>query len=215
MKLIGTRASSKPLYAALGLPENATAAEIRDSFICIAMAHHPDFGSGPSEVFMEAMHAYGVLSDPAMRRLYDRHGLDVDGPDSLKKEATVVICNALMQVLGSTEYGTNPVAAVRSALLSELNEMVQSREGMSGGVVKVERGLLDIESRWSGAEEMKEKLLKMIRARLVLTRDELEKLDRNIRIERAALMLLELVNYQMPSPVFGISRIRGGKCVIG
>jgi len=64
------------LYEVLGVPEDATAEEIRDAFRRLAAQTHPDVaGNDPAtlEKYRAATRAYKVLGDVDTRRAYDRH----------------------------------------------------------------------------------------------------------------------------------------------
>jgi molecular chaperone DnaJ len=64
-------------YKVLGVPRNATEAEIKKAYRQAALKYHPDKNPGSKEAeekFKEAAEAYQVLSDPEKRRLYDQYG---------------------------------------------------------------------------------------------------------------------------------------------
>lgn len=61
----------KDYYAALGVPKDATAADIKKAYRKLAAAHHPDRNPGGEERFKEISEAYDVLSDDTKRREYD------------------------------------------------------------------------------------------------------------------------------------------------
>lgn len=79
------------LYAALRVKKTATAAEIKAAYRALALKHHPDHGGSEAE-FKRLTAAYEVLSDPAQRERYDRHGLV--GP--------IVILSYAVERLGAT-----------------------------------------------------------------------------------------------------------------
>jgi len=58
-------------YKALGVPEEATEADIRRAYRKLAKQCHPDTHPGSEERFKEISSAYDVLSDAAKRKEYD------------------------------------------------------------------------------------------------------------------------------------------------
>ncbi|KAK9449969.1 uncharacterized protein V1518DRAFT_415189 [Limtongia smithiae] len=68
-------------YTVLGVSPNASAAEIKRAYRRLALVHHPDkAGSDKTSAaaahtrFQELVFAYGILSDPEKRKLYDATG---------------------------------------------------------------------------------------------------------------------------------------------
>lgn len=64
-------------YQILGVPRNATEAEIKAAYRKLALKHHPDRNPGDKaaeEKFKEANTAYEALSDPKKRQMYDQFG---------------------------------------------------------------------------------------------------------------------------------------------
>jgi DnaJ-like protein len=63
-------------YDVLGVPRDASGAEIKRAFRVLVHRLHPDVATQPlDESFHEVVAAYEVLSHPRKRRLYDRLGL--------------------------------------------------------------------------------------------------------------------------------------------
>lgn len=65
----------KDFYKVLGLPETATAEEIKKAYRKLAQTHHPDANPGDSEAegkFKEISEAYATLSNPEQRKEYDQ-----------------------------------------------------------------------------------------------------------------------------------------------
>ena len=64
-------------YEILGVSKNASLQEIKSNYRKLAIQYHPDRNPGSTEAetnFKEAAEAYGVLSDPEKRQLYDQFG---------------------------------------------------------------------------------------------------------------------------------------------
>ena len=64
-------------YATLGVPRQASQADIKKAFRKLARQHHPDVNKGDSTAeqrFKEVSEANEVLSDPEKRKLYDQLG---------------------------------------------------------------------------------------------------------------------------------------------
>jgi molecular chaperone DnaJ len=68
----------KDLYAVLGVPRTASAAEIKKSYRKLARKYHPDVNPGSTEAeerFKAISEAYDILNDPEKRKLYDEFGM--------------------------------------------------------------------------------------------------------------------------------------------
>jgi molecular chaperone DnaJ len=65
----------KDYYAVLGVPKNASAAEVKKAYRKLAQQHHPDTKQGDPDAearFKEISAAYDVLGDGEKRRAYDQ-----------------------------------------------------------------------------------------------------------------------------------------------
>src|SRR5260370_40346033 len=64
-------------YKNLGVPRNASEADIKSAYRKLARKHHPDVNPNNKEAenqFKEINEAYEVLSDPDKRAMYDKFG---------------------------------------------------------------------------------------------------------------------------------------------
>ena len=67
---------SKDYYKILGVPENASADQIKKDYRKLAIQHHPDKNKGNKQAedkFKEISEAYYVLSDPKRRAEFDQY----------------------------------------------------------------------------------------------------------------------------------------------
>jgi molecular chaperone DnaJ len=83
-------AAVKPdYYEVLGVPRDSDEETIRRAFHSLARDCHPDASDDPEdhERFRELAEAYGVLSKPASRLLYDRYGYRGRGNQGFDEEA--------------------------------------------------------------------------------------------------------------------------------
>lgn len=60
------------LYEILGIPEDASAEDIKKAYRRLAKVYHPDLGEGNEDAFREVNRAYNVLSRPESRHDYDK-----------------------------------------------------------------------------------------------------------------------------------------------
>jgi len=70
-------------YTTLGVPRDASEADIKKAFRKLARQHHPDVAKdkkAAEEKFKQINEAYDVLSDPEKRKRYDQLGADWDKP---------------------------------------------------------------------------------------------------------------------------------------
>ena len=68
-------AGERDYYLILGIPEDATASEVRSAYRSAARAHHPDLNPGDDAAvdrFKQVQQAYDVLGDPTRRAAYQR-----------------------------------------------------------------------------------------------------------------------------------------------
>src|SRR5207253_1998040 len=71
------RTMPRDYYEVLGVPKNASEADIKKAYRKLARQHHPDRNPGDKQAetrFKEVQEAYDVLGDKTKREHYDRFG---------------------------------------------------------------------------------------------------------------------------------------------
>jgi len=66
-------------YSILGVPRDATKANIHKAYLRLAKKYHPDKNAATKETFQKIQEAKDVLSDPIRRREYDMQNFDAGG----------------------------------------------------------------------------------------------------------------------------------------
>jgi len=88
-------------YDILGVGKKASREQIRKAFLKKSKVYHPDAG-GDEKKFVELKEAYNVLSDTALRTMYDKYGsVDCDfnlAVDKYTKEYLVFILTEVMKL---------------------------------------------------------------------------------------------------------------------
>ena len=82
-------ADFKDYYTTLGVPRDASTADIKKAFRKLARKHHPDVAAdkkSAEEKFKEINEANEVLSDPEKRKKYDQLGADWQNPQQHRSQ---------------------------------------------------------------------------------------------------------------------------------
>jgi curved DNA-binding protein CbpA len=80
-------------YAVLGVARAATAGAIKAAYRKRVRHAHPDRGGDPAE-FIVVVRAFGLLSDPELRRVFDETGIvDLDSLKNFRRDVAVVLAD--------------------------------------------------------------------------------------------------------------------------
>jgi curved DNA-binding protein CbpA len=80
-------------YAVLGVARAASAGAIKAAYRKRVRHSHPDRGGNPEE-FIVVVRAFGLLSDPDMRRVFDETGIvDVESLKNYRRDVTAVLAD--------------------------------------------------------------------------------------------------------------------------
>jgi len=100
---------AKDYYQILGVPRNASEAELKKAYRKLAMQFHPDRNQGKekwaNEKFKEINEAYAVLGDPQKRRQYDQFGTVGNIGDIFGSPSTRATFEDMMRDFGGAGLG--------------------------------------------------------------------------------------------------------------
>lgn len=115
-------------YEALGIPRDATAAEIKAAHRRLAQRHHPDKGGKP-EAFEVIQRAWFTLGDAGRRAKHDKTG-EWDGPqpDTLDADAWGMIAHNLVSALCSIQ-GPAQAWDVRIWIVQAIDKTIRDANG--------------------------------------------------------------------------------------
>lgn len=120
------------LYETLGIPKDATAADVKAAYRARSKSAHPDAG-GTEEAFAALKLAYDILSDPIRRRRYDETGVVVEtGADNQRAEILNYIGQKLVGILTSADDPTtvDVVARIKEIIAAE-REAIKKDRGLA------------------------------------------------------------------------------------
>lgn len=127
------------LYDIIGVPQNATLAEIKAAYKARAKTMHPDKG-GDADAFAKLAEAYDILANEVDRKRYDETGA-IHRPTPFEDEVLKALAANLAKVVNSvTESNWTPDhPADLHAMLRE--SLVTNRQQFEGNLSKTRRRL--------------------------------------------------------------------------
>src|SRR4030043_42171 len=136
---------AKDYHDILGLPKNASEAEIKKPYRKLAMQYHPDRNPGKekwaNEKFKAINEAYGVLGDPQKRGQYDQFGTVGNIDDIFGSPFTATTFEEMMKDFGGAGLRSDFVDALFGALLKGRGSAfsLRSSGGRPGRVIFEEK----------------------------------------------------------------------------
>ncbi len=121
-------------YATLGVARSATAALVKSAYRTQVQSAHPDRGGDP-EKFILIVKAFGLLSDPEARRLYDETGdVDEDAVKSFRRDVAKVLADMFDAAVTSavaTGLDLGKVDFVREMTIAVKTGLADARLGLA------------------------------------------------------------------------------------
>jgi curved DNA-binding protein CbpA len=120
-------------YLKLGVERAATAGAIKAAYRLRVQTAHPDRGGDPKE-FIAIVKAFGLLSDPDARKLYDEAGIvDDDGVRNYRRDVTIILADM---------FDAAVETAVATGLrLERVNFIEQMKVAVAAGLADAKTGL--------------------------------------------------------------------------
>jgi curved DNA-binding protein CbpA len=113
-------------YEILGVPKDASAADIRKAYRKLAALYHPDNkDTGNDERFKELSDAHAVVGNPARRATYDEFGITNDLHAQVIKNCQDCFVEAVMV----TDEGCSPLTAAYAKVRETLKGVLAKIEG--------------------------------------------------------------------------------------
>lgn len=129
-------------YEVLGIARDASAAVIKTAYRERARMSHPDRG-GDADVFIATVKAFGLLSDPDARRLYDEAGIiDEDGVKSYRRDVAKILADMFDTAVSTAVAGRLDLDKVD--FVAQMAQAVQT--GLAEARLELTRTDRDIES---------------------------------------------------------------------
>ena len=172
------------LYAALGLPRDATADEIAKASRAAAKKHHPDKGGNVDE-FHKIQRAIAVLRDPTKRDKYDRTGNADDQPQNDESQALALLSQQLAAAVGS-DFDPRFNDVVKQ-IRQNLSQGVAGHQAQKANVEKTIKRLGQFKTRLKRKDDKPNALMRVIEGQTRDQNDLLSKIDTAIRVTELAL----------------------------
>jgi curved DNA-binding protein CbpA len=189
-------------YSVLQVPRDANAADIKAAYRQSVRIAHPDRG-GDADDFIAVVRAFGVLSDPVAKRLFDETGqIDEDGVRDYRQEVTVILAD-MFDTAVSTALGlalplqsVNFVEQMTTVVQTQIVDADEKRTKSDAEIKALEGLRARIKRRDGAANLFVERLNEQIKDKVQAHRVSLHRLS---LLETAAA---ELANYDSEVELF-------------
>lgn len=119
----------KTLYEILGVPVDATDAQIKRAFRKLVKKTHPDKPGGSAEKFTPIAHAYEVLSDPMRRERYDKTGYENDPKVADAAQKCAMVLSQIVLVIANQNLpDCNVIQSARDTLKIKIQNLTQTAD---------------------------------------------------------------------------------------
>jgi curved DNA-binding protein CbpA len=183
-------------YATLGVPRTATAAAIKTAYRAAVQSAHPDRGGDPQK-FILVVKAFGLLSDPEARRLYDETGdVDENAVAAFRRDVAKILADMF-----DAAVGTAVATGIDLGKVDFVREMTSAvRTGLGDAKLGLGRADRDIAAlqklrkRIKRADEGQNLFAERLEAQIAAKTDQQNQARRRVLLLETAIV--ELGNYE-------------------
>lgn len=183
-------------YLTLGLGRAASADSIKSAYRQRVQTTHPDRGGDPA-AFIAVVKAFGLLSDPEARKLYDEAGIvDEDGVKAFRRDVATILADmfdAAVETAVKTELRLERVNFVEQMQAAVATGLADARAGLAGSERDI-AGLGALRARITRSDGAENVFVIRLDAQLAARAAEQALLRRRLLILETALV--ELGNYR-------------------
>lgn len=183
-------------YQVLGIARSASPLAVKTAYRQKVQVDHPDRGGDPDR-FMQTVKAFGVLSDPDARRLYDETGLiDDAGVKSYRQEVATILADmfdtavSTAMATGLTLTGVDFVGQMTKAVQAGLSDARQSLNRTNGEI----DSLSGLRSRIRRTDAQQNLFSERLDAQVKAKTEQYQTIKRRVLILETAIV--ELGNYR-------------------
>jgi curved DNA-binding protein CbpA len=187
------------LYQTLGVPLDATAADVKRAYRKVAKHAHPDMPGGSRARFALVKTAFDTLSDKARRQHYDETGEIEDKPvDNKLSGAMQCLAAALEAAIASCEANgedpetVNIPARIKSWINSQIADTGRQIAQAQTGLAKNQ----SLAKRFSAGI-----MVQIMEGRIAMIRERIGHMQRNIETGKDALDLMAGLEYRADTPL--------------
>lgn len=180
-------------YEVLGVPKDATEAQIKSAYRKASAAAHPDRQGGSHERMQLLNAAYAILRDPEARKQWDE-GKGAGKEMSDEEKALVLLRGAGMAAISAFLQGNDPIEAIRDALEGQVGGCQNARVNCHRQIEK----LRELAARLRGPTG--NFLESMVLAEITRREETLPDYDKDERLFELALSMLK--DYSLAPEVF-------------
>lgn len=188
------------LYAILGVPLEASVADIRKAYRKMAKSAHPDAGGSPDRFALVKL-AHDVLTDPERRKTYDETGeIKTPEPDQTEAQAMNVVTgviNSVLGQLGGREPGEIDILKIAGdSVRANTRQVIQNI-----GIHVANAGKLrKIAKRFTAKKDKLDRIRPMIEAQAAEQEREAGKLRETRKVLERAIEILDDHEFEWTAP---------------